>query len=160
MIKAPALLLLQPKTRKRMSLERSHGTGKKVYSLKCATCHHGSGEGEPGKYPPLASSEWVLGSKERIAAIILHGLSGPLTVKGSPYGSDQQMAAWGGDLSDKQIANVMTYIRASWGNTADATTPEEITIAARTKFASQSAALNEADLLKIPAQGADASAKK
>ena len=56
--------------------------GKKGYGTYCASCHTASGEGQPGKYPPLGNSEWVIGSKERLAAIVLHGLSGPVTVRG------------------------------------------------------------------------------
>jgi mono/diheme cytochrome c family protein len=121
--------------------------GKKVYGSYCASCHQAAGTGQPGKYPPLAGSEWVLGSKERMAAIILHGLSGPVTVCGSSYGTDQ-MAPWSAVLSDDKIAQVMTYIRGSWSNTADPVTSDEVT-AARTKFNSQSAPYSEADLLKI-----------
>jgi mono/diheme cytochrome c family protein len=121
--------------------------GKKIYSGNCANCHQASGEGQPGSYPPMVDSEWVLGSKERLAAIMLHGISGPLTVKGATYGT-QQMPGWGGVLTDEKIANVMTYLRASWGNKGDAVKPDEVA-AARTKFASQSAAYCEADLLKI-----------
>lgn len=130
--------------------------GKKVYNGNCASCHQANGEGQPGKYPPMANSEWVLGSKERLAAIIIHGLTGPVTVKGGSYGTDQ-MSAWAFD--DKKMANVMTYIRKSWGNQASEVTPEEVA-AARAKFASQSASYTEADLLKIAPPGSDPSDKK
>ena len=121
--------------------------GKKVYGGNCANCHQASGEGQPGSYPPMVGSEWVLGSKERLAAIMLHGVSGPLTVKGGSYGS-QQMPGWSGSLTDDKIANVMTYLRKSWGNTGDEVKTEDVT-AARTKFSSQSAAYTQDQLLKI-----------
>jgi len=132
--------------------------GKKVYGTYCASCHQANGMGQPGKYPPLTDSEYVVGSKERLAAIILHGLSGPVTVHGGAYGSEQ-MAAWSGNLSDKQIANVMTYIRGALGNTVGPVAPDEVA-AARTKFTSQSTAYNEADLLKIAPHGPDPTDKK
>ena len=91
--------------------------GKKVYNGNCANCHQPTGEGQPGTYPPMVGSEWVLGSKERLAAILLHGISGTLSVKGASY-SNNVMPAQAAILTDTQIANLMTYIRKSWGNTA------------------------------------------
>lgn len=122
--------------------------GKQVYGGNCANCHQASGEGQPGSYPPLAGSEWVLGDKAVLYAIMLHGLQGPLDVKGGTYGT-QQMPGWGTTLNDEKIAAVMTYIRASWSNTADAVKPEEVT-AARAKFAAKGDnAYSESELLKI-----------
>jgi len=131
--------------------------GKKVYSNNCANCHQATGVGQPGSYPSLVNSEWVLGSKERLVAILLHGIQGPLNVSGATFGT-QQMPGWA-VKTDDQLAQVMTYIRASWGNAGDAVKPEEVT-AARTKFASQSAAYNEADLLKIAPNNEAIGAKK
>ncbi|MCE0523071.1 MAG: cytochrome c [Methylacidiphilales bacterium] len=131
--------------------------GKKVYNGNCANCHQPSGEGQPGTYPPMVNSEWVLGSKERLAAIMLHGISGPITVKGGNYGS-AQMPGWA-DKSNAQLANVMTYIRATWGNTAGPVKPEEVA-AARTKFASQTNPWDQAGLLKIAPHGPDPTDKK
>jgi len=130
--------------------------GKKVYNGNCANCHHADGLGQPGTYPPMGGSEWVIGSKERLAALLLHGLSGSVTVEGGSYGT-AQMPAWA--LTDSQMANLMTYLRKSWGNTASEVKPEEIS-AARAKFASQTAAYSEADLLKIAPHGSDPSDKK
>jgi mono/diheme cytochrome c family protein len=121
--------------------------GKKVYSGNCAACHQSTGEGQPGMYPPLGGSEWVIGNKDRLSAILLHGLAGPVTVRGATY-SAGVMPAWGTILTDEKIADVMTYMRASWGNTADAVTPEEVS-AVRAKYASKSSAWCEADLMKI-----------
>jgi mono/diheme cytochrome c family protein len=132
--------------------------GKKVYSGNCASCHQASGAGQPGSYPPLAGSEWVTGSKERLAAILLKGLQGPVTVKGASFGT-MIMPAQETILSPEKIANLMTYIRASWGNAAGPVTVDEVN-AAKTKFASQSASFSEADLLAIAPHGADPTDKK
>jgi mono/diheme cytochrome c family protein len=133
--------------------------GKKLYGNNCANCHQGSGAGQPGSYPPLPGSEWVLGSKERLAAIMLAGVSGPITVKGATY-STQVMPAWAPVFSDDKLAAIMTYLRASWGNTAGEVKPDEVA-AARTKFASHLAMpYSEADLLKIAPHGPDPSDKK
>jgi mono/diheme cytochrome c family protein len=127
--------------------------GKKVYGGNCANCHQASGEGQPGSYPPLGGSALVIGDKLALSAVMLHGLQGPLTgVRGGTYGT-QQMPAWATVLSDEKMAAVMTYIRGSWGNKADAVKPDEVA-ATRTKLASQTAAYTEADLQKLAQQPA------
>ncbi|MFM1852371.1 MAG: hypothetical protein RIS54_2055 [Verrucomicrobiota bacterium] len=97
--------------------------GQKQYALACVTCHMPNGQGLPGVYPPLADSEWVTGSAERLISIVLHGLKGPITVKGTTYNAAAmpafgQVAGGGYNWSDEKIAAVLTYIRQEWGNTA------------------------------------------
>lgn len=132
--------------------------GKKLYGGNCANCHQASGQGQPGAYPPLVNSEYVLGSKERLAAILLKGLQGPVTVTGASFGT-QVMPAQETILTPEKIANLMTYIRGSWGNTANAVTTDEVN-AAKTKYASRSTAFTEAELQKIAPNGPDPSDKK
>jgi mono/diheme cytochrome c family protein len=132
--------------------------GKKVYGGNCANCHQASGEGQPGSYPPLVGSEFVLGAKERLAAILLKGLQGPLTVAGASFGT-QAMPAQEGTLTPEKLADLMTYIRGTWGNTANAVSVDEVN-AAKTKYASRSTAWTEAELLKIAPNGPDPSDKK
>jgi mono/diheme cytochrome c family protein len=98
--------------------------GKPVYMNNCATCHQATGMGVPGAFPPLAGSEWVTGSEERIVRIVLHGLKGPITVAGKQY--DNVMAPLGAVLKDEQIANVLSYIRSEWGNAAPEVLPETV----------------------------------
>lgn len=97
--------------------------GKRVFN-NCVTCHQQNGEGVTGTYPPLAGSELVHGQPETLARILLHGLHGPLTIKGATYNGD--MPAWD-QLKDQQIAAVLTYVRASWDNGAPAIPVELIT---------------------------------
>jgi mono/diheme cytochrome c family protein len=133
--------------------------GKSLYNGNCANCHQGTGQGQPGSYPPLAASEWVMGSKERLAAIMLHGIAGPLSVKGDTY-STQVMPGWSGVFTDEKLAAIMTYIRGTWGNTMSEVKPEEVA-AARAKFAAQGdKPYSEADLMKIAPHGPDPSDKK
>jgi mono/diheme cytochrome c family protein len=132
--------------------------GKKIYGGNCANCHQSTGQGQPGSYPPLAGSDYVNGSKERLAAILLKGLQGPLTVRGASFGT-MVMPAQETILTPEKIADLMTYIRGSWGNTANAVTADEVN-AAKTKFASRSTAFTEAELLKIAPNGPDPSDKK
>lgn len=89
--------------------------GRRIYN-NCVTCHQEQGEGVEGAFPPLAGSDSVNGSPDQLSAILLHGLQGPLRVKGAVY--DGEMPEWGSKLKDDQIAAVLTYIRASFGNGA------------------------------------------
>ncbi len=122
--------------------------GDKVYRQNCVACHQGSGLGVAGQYPPLAGSDWVLGSEKRLAAIMLNGVQGPLTVNGVQYNG--VMPAWNKNLNDERIAAVMTYIRSAWGNTASEVSPEQVA-AAREEFSARTTPWTEPELLAIPA---------
>lgn len=127
--------------------------GKRQYGLACVTCHQANGEGVPGVYPPLAGSEWVLGSEERVVSIVLHGLKGPVHVKGVQFGAAAmpafgQVAGSGYNWSDDKIAAVLTYIRQEWGNSASPISAQKVT-ELRNKEASR-AEWTEAELLKLP----------
>ncbi len=105
--------------------------GKKNFELVCATCHQPTGLGLPGTYPPLAGSEWATGSEERVIRIVLYGLKGPITVEGKTYNAAAmpvfgKVAGSGYNWSDDKIAAVLTYVRASFGNTAGPITPEQV----------------------------------
>lgn len=102
--------------------------GATIYNQYCSGCHQLDGQGIAGLYPPLAQSEWVLEDKERLLDVLLNGLYGPIKVRGKSY--DHQMPPYR-FLSDQQLADVLTYIRQSFGNNADPVAPEEIS-AART----------------------------
>ena len=108
-------------------------SGKEIYMKAapggglCFTCHQPNGQGISGQFPPLAGSDWVLGEKERLIKISIHGLMGEIEVNGVKY--NNVMAPPGippGSLTDKQIADVLTYIRNEWGNSASAVSPEEV----------------------------------
>jgi mono/diheme cytochrome c family protein len=94
--------------------------GKRVYN-NCQACHQADGLGVAGNYPPLDGSSWVTGRPDVLAALLLHGLEGQITVEGEVYNG--VMPPWS-HLSDDQIASVMTYIRSSWSNRAPAVAPE------------------------------------
>ena len=98
--------------------------GKRVFDMICITCHQANGLGVPGQYPPLAGSEWAQGNEERVIRIVLHGLNGPIPVKGTKF--ENVMAPLGTTLKDDQIANVISYVRATWGNTASEVEPETV----------------------------------
>jgi len=114
-------------------LQQQMDAGKEVYMKAaagggmCFTCHQPNGEGLAGQFPPLAGSDWVLGDKERLIKISMYGLMGEIEVNGVKY--NNVMAPPGippGSLTDDQIANVLTYIRNDWGNSASAVSAEEV----------------------------------
>lgn len=98
--------------------------GAKLYAQQCVACHQANGEGLAGAFPPLAGSEWVTGAPELPVKVLLSGLSGPITVKGSSYNG--AMPAFGAIWDDAEIAGVVTYIRTTWGNEAGEVTPEQV----------------------------------
>src|SRR5687768_6302570 len=127
--------------------------GKGVYNGNCQSCHQNAGQGNAAmNYPPLAASEWVTGSEKRLVAIILKGLTGPVTVAGKTY-NGALMPAWEGSLNDKKIAGVATYVRASWGNSGPEISEAKVK-AARAEFASRATPFTEPALLQIPADAA------
>lgn len=114
-------------------LQQQMDAGKEVYMKAaagggmCFTCHQPNGEGLAGQFPPLAGSDWVLGDKERLIKISMYGLMGEIEVNGVKY--NNVMAPPGippGSLTDDQIANVLTYIRNDWGNSASAVSAKEV----------------------------------
>jgi mono/diheme cytochrome c family protein len=98
--------------------------GAQVYSAQCVACHQATGAGLPGVFPPLAGSEWVTGKDTLIANIVLHGITGKLTVKGAAYSG--QMPAFKDKLSDAEIAAVLSHVRSNFGNGAAKVTPETV----------------------------------
>jgi mono/diheme cytochrome c family protein/glucose/arabinose dehydrogenase len=90
-------------------------SGKQTFAGLCAACHQSTGKGLDGLAPPLADSEWVNGDPERIVKVVMHGLRGPIKVKGNNYSYDMPAA---GFLSDEQIASVLTYVRREWDHEA------------------------------------------
>ena len=80
-------------------------SGREIYMARCAVCHGPNGEGRPGLYPPVAGTEWVSGPPERLAALILDGMQGPL----GEYNA--VMPGWRGVLRDAEIAAVMSWLR-------------------------------------------------
>jgi mono/diheme cytochrome c family protein len=99
--------------------------GKQVYENNCGTCHGPDGLGMPGKAPPLAGSEWVNAKDfQRLAQIPLDGLNGEIHVKGTDWNAS--MAAVGANLSDSDLAGVLTYIRSSWGNNAGEVSADDV----------------------------------
>ncbi len=90
--------------------------GKALYAAQCAACHQASGAGLPGVFPPLDGSEWVQGEPRVLANILLHGITGEITVKGNKY--QGAMPAFP-QLSDAELAGIASFIRSNWSNKAE-----------------------------------------
>ncbi len=101
--------------------------GETIYAQRCMSCHQMNGVGAPGVYPPLAGSEYVLDANPAVpASIVIHGLQGPITVKGAQFNSLMPAYGIGITMSDEEVAAVVSYIRTSWGNTASVVTAAEV----------------------------------
>ncbi len=96
--------------------------GQAVYGRTCVTCHQLNGRGMPGSFPPLDRTI-VAGDKARLIRLVLHGMSGPITVQGRSY--NNVMAPWK-SLHDRDVAAVLTYVRQRFGNGASAVTVGEV----------------------------------
>ncbi|MBP6180487.1 cytochrome c [Flavobacterium sp.] len=102
-------------------LKESISRGKSIYNTQCASCHMEDGNGIEGVFPPLAKSDY-LKDKNRLVKVVTTGLRGPIVVNGVNY--DGEMPA--NKLTDKQVSDVLNYVRNSWGNQAKAVLPAEI----------------------------------
>ena len=89
--------------------------GKQLFTAHCAACHQASGKGLPGVFPPLDGSEWVTGDPRILANILLHGVTGEMTVGGNVFKG--AMPAFQ-KLGDAELAAVASYVRSGWTNRA------------------------------------------
>jgi mono/diheme cytochrome c family protein len=140
------LAAMQPRSGAEMLVAR----GEAVYAMVCAACHQTSGLGS-GPNPPLAGSEWVIGSPGRLIRIPLHGVTGPIQVGGQTYNA--AMPGFGNMPplnEDENMAAVLTYIRQAWGNQASAITPEQVS-AVRAETAGRTTPWTAQELLALPA---------
>lgn len=101
------------------SIER----GKKIYETYCLACHQADGSGVPGLNPPLIKTKWVLGDKKELITIVLKGMDEPIEVDGEEYSNVMASHAF---LKDQDVADVLNYVRNSFGNKASAVTPAEV----------------------------------
>lgn len=98
--------------------------GEKVYQTYCSTCHQGDGKGDGTRFPPLDGSEWVNGDKAPLIKLVLNGLEGEISVKGTTFNGVMPKHDF---LTDLNIAQVLSYIRLSFGNNSSAIQENEVT---------------------------------
>lgn len=123
-----ALISLLSSFEQPSDLKASMERGKKAYITYCLICHMSEGQGIPGVYPPLAKNPNIA-SKERMVQATLKGMRGSLTVNGTNYNTDMAPVV----LKDQDAADVLNYIRNSWGNKGAQILPKEIQPALKVK---------------------------
>ncbi|MFO1376532.1 MAG: cytochrome D1 domain-containing protein [Steroidobacteraceae bacterium] len=94
-------------------MESQMKAGETTFKAACMACHQADGKGLPGAFPPLAGSDYLLKDKARAVATVVHGRTGPITVNGQKFDSVMPPMS---QLSDEDIANVLTFVSNNWGN--------------------------------------------
>jgi mono/diheme cytochrome c family protein/glucose/arabinose dehydrogenase len=117
--------------------QQRYAAGAQQYAGSCSGCHQARGTGLPGVAKPLVNSPWVLGLPVRLIRIVLHGKEGEMLMP--PIGSS---------LTDEQLANVLTYVRRSWGNTASPIESREVS-EVRAATAGRTRPWTEAELSRV-----------
>lgn len=98
-------------------------SGAELYASACASCHQNRGEGRFPVFPPLAGSPWANGDPKRLAALTLHGVSGPLEVNGIEYSG---LMPGFSHLTDRELARLLRHVRTSWGNESGPLTAADV----------------------------------
>lgn len=98
--------------------------GKTIYITRCVACHQQDGGGVPHLNPPLDGASAVQGKdKAKLIQVIIKGMTDRVEIDGEYYSNNMAPHA---DLTDQQVADVLTYIRNSWNNKAEAVTAAEV----------------------------------
>ena len=94
--------------------------GRDLFLISCGACHQPHGRGQDGLAPPIRNSDWILGPPERLVRIVLHGLQGPIEIKGKMW----ELAMPGlAVFDDEQLSSILTYVRREWGHEGDPIDP-------------------------------------
>lgn len=101
----------------------SMARGKIVYGKICIACHMADGNGVPMMNPPLINTTYVLGDKTKLITIVLNGFKEDVEINGQTYSNVMTPHK---DLTDQQIADVLTYVRRSFGNKATSIKTSEV----------------------------------
>jgi len=104
------------------SMTQRMESGKILYEANCAACHQKNGEGLPGAFPPLANSDYLMSLKDKGISIPLHGLTGIIKVNGKQYDGVMPQI----QLTNDEVASIMTYVRNNWNNKGDLVTAAEV----------------------------------
>jgi mono/diheme cytochrome c family protein/glucose/arabinose dehydrogenase len=97
-----------------------------AFYVQCGACHGDDGKGVSGLAPALADASWVTGPPERLARIILQGMSGPVEVNGVTFDGVMPPHGHVKELDDDTLSGLMTYIRRSFGNSASPISPQKV----------------------------------
>ena len=105
------------------AVKASIARGEKLYQQYCLSCHQKSGNGVPRMNPPLVKTTYVLGDKTKLISWVLKGATESIPIDGKTYSNNMPPQNY---LKDAQVADVLTYVRNSFGNQASAITPAEV----------------------------------
>jgi nitrite reductase (NO-forming) len=106
-----------------LTKEQQIRAGEARFTGTCSVCHQANGEGLPNVFPPLARSDFLMSDKQRAIGIVLNGLTGKVTVNGNDFNSVMPPMS---QLNDDELANILTFVRNSWGNSGEAVSAEEV----------------------------------
>lgn len=106
----------------KLSLSEKIEFGKNIFQHTCFACHQANGEGIANAFPPLAKSDYLNADVSRAIDIVLHGKRGEVKVNGVVFNSVMPAQT----LTDREVANVLTYVYSSWGNNKTEVTEEMV----------------------------------
>jgi nitrite reductase (NO-forming) len=106
-----------------LTTEEQIKAGQALFAGTCSTCHQPNGAGLPGVFPPLAKSDWLAANPKRAIDAVLGGLTGPIKVNGQDYNSVMPPM---NQLTDDEVANILTYVMGSWDNGGGKITKAEV----------------------------------
>ncbi len=104
-------------------VQESIARGEKLYTLYCLSCHQKSGNGVPHMNPPLIKTSYVTGDIKKLVTWVLKGSTENIPIDGKTYSNNMPAQNY---LKDEQIADVLTYVRNSFGNTSSAVTAADV----------------------------------
>jgi mono/diheme cytochrome c family protein len=110
-----------PDLSKPQKIEAGHA----LFSTICAVCHQPTGQGIPARFPPLAGSDFLNADKHRAIKVLLNGLQGELVVNGQKFNNSMPKFPF----TDRDIANALTYVYNSFGNSGQEVTTSEVNAA-------------------------------
>jgi mono/diheme cytochrome c family protein len=108
---------------KPLPVQDSKTRGKALYEAYCLSCHQDDGSGVPRLNPPLIQTTWVTGDKKKLIKWVLSGTTDKVEIDGKTYDNNMPAQDY---LKDQEIADVLTYVRSSFGNKSTAVTAAEV----------------------------------
>jgi mono/diheme cytochrome c family protein len=115
------------------------------YQRVCANCHLETGKGMAPAYRSLVGSAWATGSVDRVVAIVLYGVQGPVKDASVTYYTAMLPYGSGATMRDDEVAAAITHVRTSWGNQASAVTAADVA-RVRARFPSRTTGFTQAEL--------------
>jgi mono/diheme cytochrome c family protein len=113
----------KPQAPQQSSLTAAKQRGKIGYETYCLACHQPDGAGIPRMNPPLIKTTYVLGDKKKLIGIVLNGLNAGVEIDGETYSNPMPAQDF---LKDQEIADLLTYVRNSFGNKASMVTVNDV----------------------------------